>query len=260
MRTFLAVTLTLVLAAVTAGAATISLDFESETANSATVPTGWALQSTPGGTAVYRTTPAGQGSNGLGGNTGLAGQISCTAGPSNTQYPGAYLASTTNVDLTKAFSGTFDFRIVHESTYDDVGFLLGAVGDGLNVTGGSAGEFVYAKFTEGGGGKLLKDGLIGDLDAVNASLVDDTWYHAVVAWTPTSGTTGDFSITVSDFSSDVFSLSTTGFTFDSAEGQIGFGSVNDTMRVDNVSFTPEPASLTLLAIGGLLAIRRRRRA
>jgi hypothetical protein len=91
-------------------------------------------------------------------------------------------------------------------------------------------------------------------------LLKQATHHAELTWTPTSATTGDFVITVSDFSGDLFTLTTTGFTFDNATAQIGFGSVNDVILFDNVNFNqiPEPGSLALLGLGGLLFTRRRR--
>lgn len=237
--------------------------FESSTANSSTPPAGWVLVDTAApNDATYATSAAGAGSDGAGGNTGLAGRVSSPGFGGNTDISGGYLYNTTNFDTRLAMTGSFDFQIINEATFDDITFLFGAIADGLQES--SAGEMLSVKIGEGSIGALISSGLgqFDRLDTTSTSITDDTWYHADITWTPTSGTTGDFSITVSDFSGDLYTLTTTGFTFDLEFAQIGFGSVNDSILFDNVNFNqvPEPGSLALLGLGGLMALRRRRSA
>jgi hypothetical protein len=155
----------------------------------------------------------------------------------------------------------FDFLLIHEGTYDDVTFTIGDIADGLGLS--SAGELLSLKLAEAasiGVAATLNSGLgsSGRLDTTGTRLTDDTWYHATFTWTPTSGTTGDAAFTVNDFSADVYTLSTTGFTFDSDSAQIGFGSVNDSIRFDNVDMniatdgdtTPPAAPTGLCATAG----------
>lgn len=246
-----------------ASAATLVENFEGSTAGTGTPPTGWSLV-TVAGTPTYATTGAGLGSNGSGGSSGLAGQVSSSAFTTGqVDLPGAYLVADTVFDATLSFSGTFDFNVISEGDFDDGVFVLGDIGTG--ITTNTSGELLSMKFYDPASGSnpnRLVDGNNNVLDGIAADIVDnDVWYRASFTWTPTSGTTGDFSLTVSDFSSDLGTVSATGFTFDSATTQFGFGSVNDTMRFDNISITqvPEPSTM-LLALGGLggLFIRRRR--
>jgi MYXO-CTERM domain-containing protein len=245
------------------GAISVNETFEGSSAGSTTPPTGWSLK-TMAGTGSYATSAAAAGSNGAGGSTGLAGIVTA-----NTVYatdlPGAYLYNTATFDLTQNLSGSFDFQMVHDSTFDDVIFLLGDISGGLTKTNG---QVLSSKFTEasssGRAGTLnAGSGAEADrLDISNVTIADDTWFTASFSWEPISGTTGDFSITVNNFTSDVFTLATTGYTFNSADAQIGFGSVNDVIKFDNVSVTgspiPEPRAALLGGLGLLALLRRRR--
>lgn len=239
----------------------LSENFESSTAGSSTPPSGWILKDTANSfDATFVTSAAGAGSNGAGGNAGLAGRVSAIDFPNgNADLSGGYLYNTTAFNMNLALNGSFDFQAVSEGTFDDIAFLLGSIADGLQES--SAGEMLTVKIAESGGSNISSG--LGDNDRLATTGVvisDDTWYHADVIWTPTSGTTGDLSITVSDFSGDLYTLTATGFTFDSSIAQVGFGSVNDSVLFDNVNFNqiPEPGSLALLGLNGLLVARRRR--
>lgn len=222
---------------------TLTEDFEGSAAGSGTPPAGWTLVGLSGGTPGYATSAAGQGSDGSGGSAGLAGQASSSTTPSNTEFPGAYLVNGQDFSMAHSLTGTFDFLIVNEATSnDDVGFIIGAVGDG--VTGVSEGELLYVRLTEGNNsaGGILQDGDGGSTDRVQVAATtfsNNIWYRATVSWTPTGGTTGNFSFVVKELASNDLkvTLQASGFTFDSAVGQIGFGSINDTIRFDNVNFT-----------------------
>jgi hypothetical protein len=250
------------------GATVVSETFEGSTAGSATPPAGWSLI-TAAGAPTYATSAAGLGSNGAGGSTGLAGQVSSTTFPTGlNDLPGAYLVSSTSFDLNFALTVTFDFQIVQEGTFGDIAFVVGDVANGLSAL---TGESLGVKFSEAestGVSHLINDGAgsdAGRLDTEGLSgVLDDTWYTVAFNWTPTSGLTGDVSVTLNDFSSDIVSLSATGYTYTytSANAELGIGSVNDTIRFDNVSVTgtvavPEPSSTALLGLGGLPLILRR---
>lgn len=240
--------------------AAIIEDFESQTADSTTPPSGWSLV-TVAGTGSYKTTSAGQGSNGSGGSAGLAGQVSADAFV-GTNLPGAYLVNSFVFDVTQAINGSFDVYAVQEGTSDDVAMVFGNIGSGF--AGATAGDFLSAKFLEGTGDDALADSNNVTLaNYFTTGFEDDTWYHATFSWTPTSGTTGDFSITLTDFgATTVSTMSTTGYTFNSSSAQFGFGSVNDTIRFDNVNIAaiPEPSTLCLVGLAalGLIGLGRRR--
>lgn len=226
------------------GSESLVLDFEGETPSDSSPPDGWSLVGVAGA-PTYATTANGEGSDGTGGSTGLGGQA--TSNDFGDDWlPGAALVSDAGLDLGSPISGSFDFMIVNDGTFDDVSFTLGDIANGWDDS--SEGELLNVKLSEinDGFANGLTNGLgrQGWLQTNGTFLADDTWYTARFSWVPFSGLTGDFSITVSDFSGDLFTLSTAGFTFDSANGQFGFGSVNDVIRIDNVNFagSPPPSS------------------
>lgn len=233
---------------------TVTENFEGSSAGSTTPPVGWSLVNKTGSPS-YATSAAAQGSNGAGGSTGLAGQVSSSAFV-DTNLAGGYLVNGTAFSLASPLNGTFDFLLVANSSFDDVTFMLGDIVDGYVKTTlgtGLAGEFLTVKLTENradnvsnsisngyGRDQAAAGDRLGQLVTNNILLVQNTWYRATVAWAPSSGTTGSFSITISNFSTDLFTLTLPNFTFDSANGYIGFGSVNDIIRFDNVSFNGAP--------------------
>ncbi len=210
-----------------------------ETSSGSTPPSGWSMVTTAGSPA-YNT---GTGSDGSGGDaTGEnAGQVSSTdfikTPVERVDFPGGYLVNSTVFDMSSALTVTFDFQIVNEAGWDDVVFIIGDISPVSTYT---TGESLIAKFAEkDSAGKVSITPGTGDqddrLDSKTSTLVDDTWYRGSFDWTPTSGTTGDIEVKVNDFTTDIHTLSATGFTFDSADAQIGFGSVNDTILFDNVT-------------------------
>lgn len=236
--------------------AEIAFNFESETADDTAPPSGWSLVSTAG-TATYKVTSAGLGSNGSGGSAGLAGQVSSDA-YLKTNLPGGYLVNNTVFDVTQNITGSFDIYALNEATSDDVVMVFGNIGSGF--AGNTKNDFLSAKFLEGSGDDVLADSDNTSLNSYTTpGFTNDTWVHATFSWTPTSGNTGNFSITLKNFGPTTISeLSKTGYTFTSSAAQFGFGSVNDTVRFDNIYIIPEPASLALFALGlsGLLGLSR----
>ncbi|MDT8389959.1 MAG: PEP-CTERM sorting domain-containing protein [Lentisphaeria bacterium] len=241
----------------------INENFEGATAGSGTPPTGWSFIDEDG-TSSYVTSATGTGSDGAGGSSGLGGEVSAGTAVVG-GIPAAYLVFNTAIDLTSGLSGTFDFQLLSVGSRDDGGIILGDVADGYDHDGstGTAGEFLYANLTEyAPNSSSLHNGAATPLASGQGIVNDTTWYRATVTWTPTSGLTGDFSLTVNNFTSDLFTMATTGFTFDSANGFIGFGSVNDSIRFDNVIFSseiPEPSTAILAGLGLMGACFRRRR-
>jgi len=244
----------------TAQGATITEDFESELTNG-TAPIGWALVNT--GTATYSTTAST-------GNPGQSGNFTyATRG--NTNNPSAYLVNSgVAFDATQSITGSFDFYLVEQGNYSNANFIIGDVQNGLSNT---AGEYFNVLLDEkqygsradiyDGAGTTLFNGNSDN----NAEIKTNEWNVATFTWTPTSGKTGDFTINWDGPGHPgTESMSITGYTFDSAAVYFGFGTGDTSSRFDNISITgtevgppaPEPGSLALLGLGGLLTARRRR--
>jgi hypothetical protein len=252
-------TILITTAATSLHAASISENFD--TSSGSTPPTGWSLI-TRAGSPTYSTVT---GSDGSGGSTGNAGQVTSTDFPSGQDnLPGAYLVNNTVFDMNSTLTVTFDFRLASDGGFDDGIFVIGDIASGF--PGNDAGDLLSVKVIENygafGDDVAISNGANNRLADQQSALDDDTWYQATFTWTPTSGLTGDASIVISDFTTVVNSATETGFTFDSANAQIGFGSVNDILQFDNVtSVVPEPSTFALLSgimAFGWLAIRRRR--
>ncbi|MBI1336082.1 MAG: PEP-CTERM sorting domain-containing protein [Phycisphaera sp.] len=244
--------------AVTAHAATITQDFESTVAPA--VPIGWTTVGV-GANGTYATT-AGTGNPGQSGNLDWTG--------ANQTAPGVYLVNAgSGLDASQSISGTFDFYVVEDGNYSYINFVMGDVQNGLTNT--SAGEFLNA---------MLKEKTFGARAALyngaNVALINDSsndreiftnqWNKATFTWTPTSGTTGDFTLSwvrPTNVTEPGFSI--TGYTFDSAEVFFGFGTGSSPARFDNINITgtqyviPEPASMLCLGLGGLTILIGRKK-
>ncbi|HSP42161.1 MAG TPA: hypothetical protein VLO11_04780 [Luteolibacter sp.] len=237
-------------------AASLTLDFESATGTSA--PTGWAtIGATDNGS--YATTDT----DGVGGSNG--GSLDWT-GP-NSVAPTVYLVNSgAAFDATKSISGTFDFYVVEDGNYSAANFLVGDVQNGLTKTSGGDFLNVFLREKTFGARAALYDG-------ANTSLVNDAsndreiftnqWNTATFTWTPTSGTTGNFTFSwVRPTNITEPGLSIPDYTFDSANVYFGFGTGQSPVRFDNISITgtaiPEPRAALLGGLGLLALLRRRR--
>ena len=234
-----------------ASAAVISEDFEGSTLGSTTPPSGWALNHVDG-TSSYVTST---GLNGL----GLGGQITGNHSSNGTFDPAGYVVNSGGVafDATKAISGSYDFWIQEAGNYSSGIFMFGDIETGIaqNDAGEYLGLFMRettfgarASITDGSGTVLATDS--------NNRISSNTWYSASFAWTPTSGTTGDLSFSVSGIHNWTETYSA--FTFNNADAFFGFGtggyfSADHTMRIDNISITgtetaiPEPSAYIVFA-------------
>ncbi|HSP42139.1 MAG TPA: autotransporter-associated beta strand repeat-containing protein [Luteolibacter sp.] len=209
-----------------ASAQLITQDFESTTAPD--VPTGWTTVGV-GVDGTYATT-AGTGNPGQSGNLDWTG--------SNTTAPSVYLVNSgAAFDTARPISGTFDFYVTEDGNYSFGNFVFGDVLDGLTNTSG--GEFLNVQLQEQtfGSRARLFDGannqLVNTDGNNNYQIATNTWYTATFTWTPTGGTTGDF--TFSWGSEPGFSI--TGYTFNSNAAHFGFGTGDSPTNFDNISIT-----------------------
>lgn len=254
-------------------AASVTLDFEGETAGSSTVPSGWGyLDSGLGGSGTYTVSAAGGGSTG----TGLGGVLTSPNPTHGTKLPYSFLVnsgSAQGFDVRNAISGSYDFKFTDSSAYDSSGFLFGDISGGT-IGGSDAGQLLLTYHSNGGYGNApsrIVDGSNTSLADGGSNFSDNTWYRTSFTWTPTSGTTGDFTRTSTRWNGSAWvshsTLSVSGFTFDDPEAYVGVADLwaSDT-TFDNISVTgdlyvvPEPSVLGFsMVCVGLAALLRRRR-
>ncbi len=203
----------------------------------------------------------------VGGNGGgQAGQIISNTGVGS-NAPGGYLRPMVTLDFTQTITISFDAQLDNEAGADDVMFLLGdtrsASGSGFHlfhvfITESLANNDV---FEANGGGRIDPPGGANNSGAApiveswaGTAVSDSVFFSAQFVWTPTTGTTGVLSGTINGET-----LTTPSRTLP-ATGDVGFGSLNDTARFDNIVIdsVPEPAVGILLLGGFGLALRRKR--
>lgn len=236
----IAITFAMLVAVNSANAANISINFEGETLGSTTPPAGWSFVPVAG-TSSYVVT-AGNGG-------GLAGQVTGNHPSNSSTIPAGYMVNSGGVafDATQPISGTFDFFIPEAGNYSSALFMIGDIQTGITQT--TAGEWLgmflrertfgaRAQLTAGDGSTLFNG------DGNNQYRIDtNQWINADFTWTPTSGTTGDFSFEWTYPSQpNRGPMTVTGYTFASDEAWFGFGSGgyfnNDhSGRFDNISIT-----------------------
>ena len=234
-------------------AATISEDFEG--LSSSVLPSGWTLADNNGGGAgpVYaNVTPGAYG----------ASDTAAWIGPNNLVHVGETIPGgwfqTPAADVfsgSVAFSGSFDFSFDSTpSGHNDAVLLLGDL---------DARAFYWVVFCEISGScemwrtedNSTRSQMAGSF--ATSDLIAETWYRTDFTWTPTAGNVGDFSLEVWDGTTKKGGFNTS-LTMDN-DVYFGFGSCNDIDRFDNISITPEPGALALLALDGLALIRRRKK-
>lgn len=257
-------------------AATITLDFESQTAGSSTVPVGWGYVHSgvgaPATNGTYTTSAAGGGSTG----TGLGGVLVGNNPTHGTNLPYSFLVnsgSTAGFDVRQSITGSYDFLITNGAQYDTAGFLFGDIKAGT-ISGSNAGQFLSIQHANGGFGQANAESRFVNGANVatyaptgNAGFADNTWYRSSFTWTPTSGTTGDASYTALLWNGSAWvahsTFSITGHTFSDPEAYIGVADLYGTSTTfDNISVTgtliPEPSAALLGGIGALMLLRRRK--
>ncbi|QTN33880.1 hypothetical protein HZ994_16695 [Akkermansiaceae bacterium] len=268
--------LAIVLSGFHARAATITLDFESQTPGSSVVPTGWSYVHSgvgaPATNGTYTTTAASGGSTG----SGLGGVLVGNNPTHGTNLPYSFLVnsgSTNGFDVRQSITGTYDFLITNGAQYDTAGFLFGDIKGGT-ISGSNAGQFLSIQHANGGFGQATAESRIVDGANVatyaptgNAGFADNTWYRSSFTWTPTSGTTGDLSYTATRWNGSTWvahsTFGITAHTFDNPEAFVGVADLWGTSTTfDNISVTgtlvPEPSAAFLGGLGALLLLRRRR--
>lgn len=264
------------LAASSAYAATITLDFESQSAGSSTVPTGWAYANsgvgpTPG-VGTYTTSAAGGGSTG----TGLGGVLVSNNSTHGTNLPFNFLVnsgSSAGFDVRQSITGSYDFLMSNNAQYDTAGFLFGDI-QGGTISGSDAGQLLSIQHAEGGFGQPTAESRIVDganeatnAPTGNAGFSNNIWYRSSFTWTPTTGTTGDLSYTAQRWNGSAWvahsTFGITGHTFSDPEAYVAVADLwaaNTTF--DNITVTgtliPESSSALLGGLGALLLLRRRR--
>lgn len=238
------------LAVGSAHSATITENFDSSLGS--TPPTGWTFA----GSGTYNTGT---------GETGNGGSIESSV--STGRIPGAYIINSGSqaYDLRESITVNFDVKVSETGNYESAAVMFGNIAEG---TTGTADELLSMSFGRNNFGN-------DDPEIVNGAntiltpgenqqkVIFGTWHSGTYTWTPTSGTTGDLSFTLTGTQNGNVVMSVTGFTFGDEAGYFAFGDLDsDGVTYDNIEITgtvvPEPGSLALLGLGGLMMITRRR--
>lgn len=249
-----------------ANAATIIEDFESLTIGSTATPTGWTYVNINGGSNAYITAVGNLG-------TGIGGQITGDNASNGNSPAGSYIVNSGSqaFDITSTITGSFDYYNTSTLNRATGGtFFFGDIQTGF--TGTDAGQYLGINMSADSFGN--RGGIVdGDGGSQLANFTGnqkfEQWYNVTFTWTPTIGTTGNFSATgSSSTTASSWIVSHTGFTFDSNEAHFGFGAGDyynsfSVATYDNIDITgtaiPESSTFALLGLGGLALILRRRK-
>ena len=207
-------------------------------------------------------------------STGIkAGNVSAPTvrSTSGDRRPTGYLVNSglQAFDARQNISVTFDFFLTEVRNRDAASFMMGDIAGGLN---GNAGQLVGAWLVEGSFGKDVAafDGTGTEVAAHqapdNTDVISGTWTTINITWTPSSGTTGTFSINDPGFGTGWPKTFET--TLDSTDVYFGFGTGaqasadGQSVYFDNISITgtviPEPSVPLLGGLGLLMLLRRRK--
>lgn len=242
------------LVSTTATAGELTEDFEGSSSGSTTPPDGWTLVTVNSSPASTYTTTNGYTGAGLGG--AVTGN---SWNNSHDGLPGGYIVNSGSAafDAAGAITGSFAFRVKPDGSkpfYAAATFIMGDVQTGF--TGSDAGQLVGAKLCINtfGPKAIVMDGAADQL-AGTINLSAETWYQAEFSWTPSDGTTGEFSYTVKTTSGSTVGSLTASTTLTSSDVYFGFGSAQPnaygpvTGTFDDISITgvtPTPSATMLL--------------
>ncbi|MBI1336081.1 MAG: PEP-CTERM sorting domain-containing protein [Phycisphaera sp.] len=247
-----------------AHAATIMQDFESLTVGTSSAPSGWSYVNINNGNNAYVTV--------TGNGGGVGAQITGDNNTNANQPPGSYLVNSGGnaFDVTQSITGSFDYYITTNQRALGGIFFFGDIKTGLPGT--SAGGYIGMQMMQDSfgnrGGVILGHG--SQVASFSGNQNGQQWYNISFSWTPTSGTTGNFSASGTGPTKS-WTVSYNGYTFDSAQAYFGFGAgdyynTSGVVVYDNISITgteyviPEPMSLAAMGLGGLLVLGKRRKA
>lgn len=264
MKTHL-ITVLLASSGLLAPAAIVTQNFEGLTVPSTATPSGWTYINVNGGSNAY-TTATGNGG-------GVGAQITGDNATNGNAPPGSYLVNDGSqaFDVRSSITGSFDYFITTGSVGRAQGgvFMFGDIQTG--ITGATAGTYLGMQMMSDSFGNRggVVDGSGSQIADFSGNQVEQQWYNITFTWTPTSGTTGNFSATGSSTSSsNSWTVSYNGYTFDTIEAWFGFGAGDyfnnpNTATYDNINITgtaiPEPGVALLSGLGVLMLLRRRKR-
>jgi fibronectin-binding autotransporter adhesin len=225
------------MAGISVSQTTITEDFESTTPPG--VPTGWATVGVPDN-GTFETT-AGTG------NPGQSGNVTQTATVTS-PVPRVYLVNNgVAFDATRPMSATFDFFVgdgVNNPNYSSTSFIIGDVRNGLaDPTAGKFLNFQLQRATFSQRARVwdgLNNQLVNTESNNQYAISANTWISGTFTWTPTSGTTGNFTFT---WGTPTIGFTTPiSFTFDSPAAYFGFGTMREPGRFDDISITGFPSA------------------
>ena len=274
----------LAIAAHSASAAMISEDFETVGVGTDATPAGWSYLNINGG-ANQLVNIVGY-NNTTNTSAGVAPRITGDNTVNANQPPGSYIVNDGGVafDTKSSISGSFDYIILNPpSTLGRAQggvFMMGDVSTG--IAGATNGSYIGMQMMSDSFGNrgqvIFGDGTSNnDTGKFVGNQRENQWYNIEFTWTPTSGTTGNFSASGQSYSSSSsWTAFFNGYTFDSDQAYFGFGAGDyynnkNTVAYDNISIegtewvdpnaipSPTAALAGLIGMGALVSRRRRQR-
>jgi hypothetical protein len=233
-----------------AGAATIPFtdNFDADTIGATTIP-GW----TAGGSSIYSIVEQTPGDNALQGASAIN---SGSQGISFTNAVGNAITLSTDARLTNLVSG---------GAGASANFGFGLFGDTANFSSGTQYRLLLGTIGNAGTLFVVKNGVnqTSVITGQALTIATGTDYTITATVTPVASTlvfhataTDGTKTTILDFT-DATPLTGTFFGYRTATAATG---TTETVQYDNfsIALAPEPASLSLVGVAGLVLVRRRR--